>query len=170
MRTFYWFLFFLGLLMVGVGVWAFSSPSSPVVLSDRLDQWYAQMTLLSLVVGACIGLLAGLVGTTRLRHRPNGPASVFLDRVAGTGIIAAVVAAVLASVLSSWLAYGADFGPLSPSEKVELVALTGIGRFSALIGASVAISLLVFAFVTRTRVWGGQYALLEPSYTPNLGH
>ena len=169
MRTLYWSLFLVALVMVGAGLWAFSSPPSTVVLADLLDQWYRQKSLLSLAVGACVGLLAGLGGTSRLRHRPNGPASAFLNQVAGIGIAAAVAAAIVAILLSSWLAYGAEFGPLSPAEKVELVALSGIGRFAALIGASIAASLLVFAVVTRVRTWGGQYSLLEPSYVPNLG-
>lgn len=166
MRKVFWVtaLIALGLLILGLAV--FASPDIANVSGQTLDDWYSQQTLWALILGAVFGGGGAWLARRRIRHRPNEHARTFHGRVGSAGFWTVVASAVAALALSAVSAANAVFIPLGPPQR--MIGLAASGRFLA-IGAAAALgATLVFAVATRAGVWGGQYALLNPNFTPNL--
>jgi hypothetical protein len=125
-----------------------------------LEQFFRVTYVVGAVIGVLIGVASGVRSVNKLRHLPAEAGSDFNERVAKRGIITGLLAAVVALLANIAMAAIYSMGPLSPLDKVGLIAHSLLAVTAPTIAMLVA--LVSFVVATRMMRWGGTYALFPP--------
>ena len=166
MRIAFWFILFVGVALLFVGL-ATAAPLHPDIPTDVLKDWYRSHAVLAAVVAGILGLVAGLGLAPRTRHIPHEDSVKFHTRVALRGLLLGyLMPFIIVSSLLLLFAARTEELPLSQGDRIQL--LFGSGKIVLVFGAIVIASGLAFAIMTRSRVWGGQYSMLSRKLIPRV--
>ena len=157
-RVFWALATLLGLFVV-IGLILFEPNLQGEVDIQVLEQFYRHQYVLAVLIGALVGIVAAVRAPGALLHRPREAATDFHGRAIQRGLWSAFVAAVAA--LAGFLIYAAVFAmePLAPLEKIIVVIQSPL--FFVVLAIAALVSMLLYAGLTRSRIWGAQYALIK---------
>ena len=147
----------MGVVIYG---WLFFSPPQPENVEIRsLEEYYRSQYIVAAVAGIVVGAVMGWLARGRIYHEPRDRGDDYNQRVIGRGLLTGGVSIVLVSVISAAMAVWWTLEPLAPLEKVTLVMGSGMFLVVLLIGG--ASSLIIYALMTRSTAWSGQYTLIK---------
>jgi hypothetical protein len=101
----------------------------------------------------------GWLARGSIYHEPRDRGDDYNQRVVGRGLLTGVVSVIVVSLISAAMAVWWTLEPLAPLEKVALVMGSGMFLVVLLIGGVAA--LIVYALMSRSTAWGGQYTLIK---------
>jgi hypothetical protein len=155
----FWAIVVAATALVIFGLLFFNPPQPENVEIRSIEEYYRVQSILAAVAGILVGVVMGWLARGNVYHEPRDRGDDYNQRVIGRGLLTGAVSVILVSVISAAMAVWWTLEPLAPLEKVTLVMGSGMFLVVLLIGGAAA--LVVYALMTRSTAWSGQYTLIK---------
>ncbi len=164
----FWFVAFVALLLVVLGIFAFDVPWTDDIPKSVTRDWYTGATTWSVIAGLLLGAGAG-VWLRRMPYQLGESGEGFLGRAAGAAILyAQVIGSALIVLVLVAIAAGANQSELAYLQTTDRILFLLLHpKIMLPLGAGIVAASLACALATLVGTWGGQYALSPiPAHRP----